>query len=141
MDLRPTFLGHKSVLVSIDRAIGNVFEPRNHDEISKHITKIKELVGFVRKMDELGVSITGIELPLPDLHVSEANPQYQKVSAKYEKLKQIRRRLAALRIPTVGVETAMADVLMVINIHPSRVPTRLTDQINRSVAQLLMYRF
>ena len=141
MDLRPTFLGHKSVLVSIDHAIGNVFEPRNHDEISKHITKIKELVGFVRKMDELGVGITGIELPLPDLLVSEANPQYQKVSAKYEKLKHIRRRLAALGIPTVGVENAMADVLMVINIHPSRVRTGLTDRINRSMAQLLLYRF
>ena len=141
MGLRPTFFGHKSVLVSIDHAIGNVFEPRNHDEISKHITKIKELVGFVRKMDELVIGITGIEVPLPNLHVSEAKPQYQKVNAKYGKLKAIKRQLVVLGIPTVGVENAMLDVLMVINVHPSRFCIRLTDRINRSMAQLLLYRF
>ena len=133
MGLRPTFLDHKSVLVSIDHAIGNVFEARNHDEISKHITKIKELVGFLRKMTELGVGTTGIELALPNLHVSEANPKFQKANAKHEKLKDIRRRLVVLGIPTVGVETAMADVFMVIIIHPSGFCTRLTDRINRSM--------
>lgn len=141
MGLRPTFLDHKSVLVSIDHAIGNVFESRNHDEISKHITKIKELVGFLRKMKELGVGTKGIELPLPNLHVSEANPKYQKVNAKYEKLKDIRLRLALLGITTVGVENAMAEVLMVININPSEFCTRLTDHMSRSMAQLLLYRF
>ncbi len=120
MDLRPTFLHHKSVLVSIDYALGNVFKPQNHDEIGKYITKIKELVDFVQKMDELGVGTTGIELPLPNLHVSEAKPQCQKVNAKYEKLRDVRHRLAELGIPTVGVETAMADILMVINIHLSK---------------------
>ena len=139
MGLRPTFLDHKSVLVSIDHAIGNVFEPRNHDEISTHITKIKELVDFVRKMNELGVGTAGIEFPLPILHVSEAKPQYQKVNAKYEKLKKIRHRLAVLGIPTVGVETAMADILMVINIHLSRFCVRLTDRLYRSMAQLLLF--
>lgn len=140
MDLRPTFLKHKSVLVSIDHAIGNVFESRNHDKISKHIIKIKELVDFIRKMSELGVGTTGIELPRPDLHVSEAKPQYQTVNAKYEKLKRIKARLAVLGIPTVGVENAMAEVLMVMNIHPFRSCTRLTDWITRSMAQLLLYR-
>ena len=119
MDLRPTFLHHKSVLVSIDHAIGNVFEPQNHDDVGKYIIKVGELVDFVQKMNELGVGTTGIELPLPDLHISGAQPQYHKLNAKYERLKDVRHRLVVLGIPTVGVEAAIADVLMVINIYLS----------------------
>ncbi len=134
MDLRPTFLHHKSVLVSIDHAIGNVFEPQNHDEVGKYIIKVGELVDFVQKMNELGVGTTGIELPLPDLHISGAQPQYHKLNAKYEKLKDVRHRLVVLGIPTVGVEAAIADVLMVINIYLSDFCTQLTDPLNRSMA-------
>ena len=134
MDLRPTFLDHKSVLVSIDHAIGNVFESRNHDEIGKYITKIRELVEFVQKMNGLGVGTTGIELPLPDLHISGAQPEYHKVNAKYDKLKDVRHRLVVLGIPTVGVEAAIADVLMVINIYPSTFCTQLTYSLFRSMA-------
>ena len=116
IDLRPTFLHHESVLLSIDHAIGNVFESQNHDEIGKYITKFQELVEFVKKMNELGVGTTGIELSLPNLHVSETKPQDQKVNAKYKKLRDVRHQLTLLGIPTRGVETAMADILMVINI-------------------------
>ena len=70
MHLRPTFLHYNSVLVSIDHAIGNVFEDQNYDKISKYIIKIRELVDFVAKMNWHGVGTTGIELPLPDLHIS-----------------------------------------------------------------------
>ena len=121
MALRPTFLHHKSVLVSVDHAIGNVFTPENHHEIGNYITKIKELVSLVQKMNQLGVGTTGIELPLPNLHVSEAKLQYQDDNAKYEKFKVVRHRLALLGIPTVGVETAMADILMVTNIYLSKI--------------------
>ena len=86
MDLRATFLDHKSVLVSIDHAIGNVSEPQNYDEVGKYITKIRELVDLVQKMNGLGFGTTGIGLPLPDLHKCGAQLQYQKVNAKYEKL-------------------------------------------------------
>ena len=141
MDLRPTFLHHKSVLVSIDHAIGNVFELKNHDEIGKYITKIEELVQFVQKMSELGVDTTGIELPLPSLHVPEAKPQYQKVNAEYDKLRDVRHRIAVLGISTVGVETAMAHILMVINIYLSKLCTQLIDPLNRSMVQLLLSRF
>ena len=133
--LRSTFLHHKSVLASIDHAIGNVFEPENHDEISKYVTKIKELVDFVQKMNELGARTTAIEFPLPNLHVSEAKPQYQEVNAKYEKLRDVRQQLAVLGIPTGGVETAMADILMVINIYLFKSCTQLIFSPNRSMAQ------
>ena len=86
MDQRPTFLDHKSVLVSIDHAIGNVFEPQNYDEVGKYITKIRELVDFVQKMNGLGVGTTGIELPIPDLHICGAQLQYQKANANYQTL-------------------------------------------------------
>ena len=69
MDQRPTFLDHRLVLVSIDHAIRNVFEPQNHDEVGNYITKIRELVDIVQKMNGLGFGTTGIELPLPDLHL------------------------------------------------------------------------
>ena len=55
MHLRPTFLHHDSVLVSIDHAIGDVFEDQNYDEVSKYIIKIRELVDFVEKMNGRGV--------------------------------------------------------------------------------------
>ena len=116
MDLRPKFLHHNSVLASIDHAIGKVFEPKNHDEVGRYITRIKELDDFIQKMNGLGVGTTGIELPLSDLHTPGARRKDQKVNAKYEKLKDVERRLVVLGIPTVGVEAAIADVLMVINI-------------------------
>ena len=99
----------------MDDTIGNVFEPRNYDEVEKYITKIRELVDFIQKMNGLGVGTTGIELPLSDLHTPGARRKDQKVNAKYEKLKDVERRLVVLGIPTVGVEAAIADVLMVIN--------------------------
>ena len=70
MDLRPTFSHHDLVLVSIDHAIGNVFEPKNYDEVGKYIIKIRELMNSIQKMNELSVGTTGIELTLPDLHLS-----------------------------------------------------------------------
>lgn len=124
MDPRPTFLQHKSVLVSIDHAIGNVFEPENHDKISKYITKIRELVDTVRKLNELGADTTGIEFRLPILRVSEAKPQSQRANAKYEELREVRQQLAVLGIPTVGVENAMADMFMVIkSTYPNSAPS------------------
>lgn len=139
--LRPTFLHHKSVLVSIDHAIGNVFKPQNHDDIGNYIPKIEKLVGFVQEMNKLGVSTTGIGLPLPDLHVSKAKPQYQEVNARYERLRDVRHQLTVLGIPTIDVETAMADILMVILIHLSRFCTQLTDSLYRSTVQLLLSKF
>ena len=139
--LRPTFLHHKSVVVSVDHAIANVFKPQNHHEVGNYITKIEKLVVFVQEMNKLGVSTTGIGLPLPDLHVSEAKPQYQKVNAKYEKLRDVRQQLAVLGIPTIDVETAMADILMVTDIYLSKFCTQLTDPLNRSMVQLLLSRF
>lgn len=47
MDLRPTFLYHNPVLLSIDHAIGSIFENNNCDEVGKYIVKIRELVEFV----------------------------------------------------------------------------------------------
>ena len=138
MDLRPTFLHHKSVLVSIDHAIVNVFEPENHDEISKYITKLRELVDTVRKMNELGAGTTSVDFRLPNLRVSEAKPQYQKVNAKYEELRDVKQQLAALGIPTVGVENAMADILIVINIYLPKFCTQLTKSLNRSMTQSLL---
>ena len=94
MDQRPTFLDHRLVLVSIDHAIRNVFEPQNHDEAGNYITKIRELVDFVQKMSGLGVCTTDIELPLPDLHmwgttaVPENRCQIQNID--------VRRQLAVL---------------------------------------------
>ena len=134
MHLRPTFVHHNSVLVSIDHAIGNVFEDQNYDEVSRYIIKIRELVDFVEKMNELGVGTTGIELPRPNLHISGAQPQYKKINAKYEQLKDVRHRLVVLGIPTVGIEAAIANVLMVINICPSSFCTQLTEPPNRSMA-------
>ena len=119
MNLRPTFLHHKSVLISIDHAISNVFEPRNHDKTSKYITKFEELVQFVKKMSDLGVGTTGIELPLPSLHVPEAKSHYREVNTRYEKLRDVRHQLDVLGIPTVSVEIAMAAILMVTNIYLS----------------------
>lgn len=132
--LRPTFLHHKSVLGSIDHAIANIFEDQNHDEVGKYIVKIRELMEFVQKMNELGVGTTGIELPLPNLHISGMQPQYQRINAKYEQLRDVRQRLVLLGISTVGVEAAIADVLMVINIYLSSFCTQLTNPPNRSMA-------
>ena len=140
MDLRQKFLHHKSVLISIDYAIGNVFEPENHCEISKHVIKIRELVDTVRKMDELGAGTTSIDFRLPNLRVSEAKPQNQKVNAKYEQLRDVKQQLAVLGIPTVGVDNAMADILMVINIYLSKVCTQLTYSLNRSPTIFLLSR-
>ena len=139
--LRPTFLHHKSVLVSVDHAIGNVFKPQNHDEIGNYIPKIEKLVGFVQEMNKLGVRTTGIGLRLPDLHVSQAKPKYQEVNAKYERLRDVRHQLTVLGIPTIDVEIAMADILMVILIYLSRFCTQLTNSLNRSMVQLLLSRF
>ena len=141
MALRPTFSRHKSVLVSVDHAIGNVFKPQNHDEIGNYIPKIEKLVGFVQEMNKLGVRTTSIGLPSPDLQVSEAMPQYQEVNAKYEKLRDVRHQLTMLGIPTIDVENAMADILMVINICLSNFCTQLTDPLNRSMVQLLLSKF
>ena len=141
MALRPTFIHHKSVLVSVDHAIGNVFKPQNHDEIGNYITKIEKLATFVQEMNNLGVSTTSIGLPPPDLQVSEAKPQYQEVNAKYEKLRDVRHQLSVLGIPTIDVEIAMADILMVILIYLSRSCTQLTDPPNRSMVQLLLSGF
>ena len=94
MDQRPTFLDHRLVLVSIDHAIRNVFEPQNRDEVGNYITKIRELMDFVQKMNGLGVGTTGIELPLPDLHLwgTTAVPEIQCQIQNID----IRRRLAVL---------------------------------------------
>ena len=115
--LRPTFLRHESILVSVDHALGNVFNPQNHNEIGNYVTKIEKLVVFVQEMDKLGVSTTGIGIPLPDLHVSEADPKHQEIHAKYEKLRDVRQQLSELSIPTIDVEIATANILMVIDIH------------------------
>ena len=115
--LRPTFLHHESILVSVDQAIGNVFKHQNHHEIGNYVTKIEKLVVFVQEMNKLGVSTTGIGILLPDLHVSEAKPEYQEINAKYEKLRDVRQQLTVLGIPTIDVEIAMANILMVIDIH------------------------
>ena len=115
--LRPTFLHHESILVSVDHALGKVFNPQNHNEISNYVTKIEKLVVFVQEMDKLGVSTTGIGIPLPDLHASEAKPEYGEMYAKYEKLRDARQQLTGLGIPTIDVEIATANILMVIDIH------------------------
>ena len=117
MALRPTFLHHESILVSVDHALRNVFNPQNHHEIGNYVTKIEKLAVFVQEMDKLGVSTTGIGIPVPDLHASEARPKHREIYAKYEKLRDVRQQLTGLGIPTIDVEIATARILMVIDIH------------------------